>query len=157
MTPYLAAMVVFFTALRCCIIITSVTLLSWPVVAVLAGWYAALHGNRTLVAHCPFTVVWTMMYYHTALSCTAVIMGYLALHYPWVPRYATALEGLFIACPLFGFVHERRKWPSVYRAVSQICCTDCTHKVNTGILISGIWFTEIWPDPRPQKIHISAA
>ena len=50
-----------------------------------------------------------MMYYHTAQSFTAVIVGYLALYFTWVPRYATALEGLFIACPLFGFVHERRK------------------------------------------------
>ena len=50
-----------------------------------------------------------MMYYHKVLSFTAVIMGYLALYYPWVRRYAIALEGLFITCLLFGFVHERRK------------------------------------------------
>ena len=50
-----------------------------------------------------------MMYYHTVLSFTVVIMGCLALYYPWVPRYATVLEGLFIACPFFGFVHDGRK------------------------------------------------
>ena len=115
------------------------------------------NSSRALFVHCSRDTDWTMMYYHTAQSFTAVIVGYLALYFPWVPRYATALEGLFIACPLFGFVHERRKWHSVYRAVSQIRCTDCTHKVNTGILMSGIWFTEIWPHPRPPKIQISAA
>ena len=50
-----------------------------------------------------------MMKYHTVLSFTAVIMVYLALYYPWVGRYVTALKGLFIACPLFGFAHDRRK------------------------------------------------
>ena len=50
-----------------------------------------------------------MMYYHTVLSCIVVIMWCLALYYPRVPRYGTVLEELFIARPLFGFVHERRK------------------------------------------------
>ena len=39
----------------------------------------------------------------------STVVGYLALCNPWVPRYATALKGLFIACPLFVFVHERRR------------------------------------------------
>ena len=76
-----------------CIIITNVTVLSWPVVAVLEPGGMIVHA---LLEHR------SMMYYapHCIMLVT-VMMEYLTLYYPWIQRHATVLAGL---C----FVHERR-------------------------------------------------
>ena len=159
-TPYLAAMVVFFTALCCCMYHNEryCTLLAYCRCTCRVICNTAVQPNSSCALNRPLFSRYRLNHdYHTALSFTVVIMGCLALSYPWVPRYATVLEGLFIACPFLGYVHERRKWHSVYRAVHKSAVLTVRIKWTLGFWFREFDYLGFGQIPGQKKNKISAA